>query len=253
MAADFFEVTAKALPTLNVTERELFNYVIKNIHTVKDMSIQALAKERILSTTTVFRFTKKLGFSGYTDFIRSLSQAEYAERMSKVPGIMHDKSYAQSYLQNIMEAVRVMPAEKIARAVDVLRTTNNVYMICDDEVSDLGRYGERLLMAIDKRAYWPEVSYQLEAMYDYIKDGDLLIVLSYSGEDQTTICTLEKVLSAKRPFILSITRADNNTIQNMSDINFYMFADEVLEHGVNLTTHLPMLIILELLVYQSLQ
>lgn len=36
---------------------------------VKDMSIRAISRECFVSTTTMFRFVRKLGFEGYSDFI----------------------------------------------------------------------------------------------------------------------------------------------------------------------------------------
>ena len=38
----------------------------------------------------------------------------------------------------------------------------------------------------------------------------------------------------------------------MSDVNFYVFADEIEMNGINLTSQVAMLMILELLVYETL-
>ena len=67
MAVDFFEATSETIRELNSTERWLFDYVVKNMDKVKHMSIQKFAAEKFLSTTAIFRFTKKLGFTGYAD------------------------------------------------------------------------------------------------------------------------------------------------------------------------------------------
>jgi RpiR family glv operon transcriptional regulator len=252
MARDFFEATQGSLERLNQTERKLFDYVVKHMDSVKDLSIQRFASERYLSTTTIFRFTQKLGFTGYSDFINSLLVTEHRSHTANVPSVLRSKAYADEYLKNVMEAVRVMPAQKIAQVLEVLARKPNVYILCDSDANDLGRYCEKLFLGLGRRTYFPEVAYQVVALMDLVEDDDLLIVLSYSGEEPALIETVERLFYDKRPFLLSITRADNNTIQNMSDVNFYMFADEIELNGINLTSQLAMLMILELLVYESL-
>jgi RpiR family glv operon transcriptional regulator len=252
MARDFFEATQGALERLNQTERRLFDYVVKNMDQVKDLSIQRFAEERYLSTTTIFRFAQKLGFAGYSDFINSLLVTEHRSHAANVPAVLHNKTYIDEYLKNVMEAIRVLPAEKVARVLALLARKPNVYILCDSNASELGRYCEKLFLAIGRRTYFPEVDYQVVAMMDLVEDDDLLIVLSYSGEEPALIETIERIFLDTRPFLLSITRADNNTIQNMSDINFYVFADEILLNGINLTSQVAMLMILELLVYETL-
>jgi RpiR family glv operon transcriptional regulator len=252
MARDFFEATQGAVERLNATERKLFEYVVKNMGQVKDLSIQRFAREQYLSTTTIFRFAKKLGFTGYTDFINSLLVTEHRMAAANVPSVVRRRAYADEYLKNVVEAVRVMPTEKVARVVEVLRDQVAVYILCDSNASELGRYCEKLFLGIGRKTYYPEVGYQVVAMMDLIQSGDLLIVLSYSGEDPALVETVERLFLDRRPFLMSITRADNNSIQNMSDVNFYMFADEIESHGINLTSQIAMLMILELIVYQTL-
>lgn len=252
MPVDFFTATQKTLPTLNQTERMLFDYVIKNMDKVKSMSIQKLAADRFLSTTTIFRFTQKLGFSGYTDFINSLLVTSHQNQQVEIPDVMHKKVYSEEYLKNIMEAVRVMPQNKVMQVRKVLERKPNVYIITDDHANDIGRYCEKLFMGIGLRTYFPEVSYQIKAVFDLIEDDDLLIALSYSGQEPQLVETVERIFLKKRPFLLSVTRADNNVIQNMSDVNFYMFAEEILMGGIDLTSRVSMLMILELLVYDNI-
>jgi RpiR family glv operon transcriptional regulator len=252
VARDFFEATQGARERLNQTERRLFDYVVRNMDAVKEYSIQRFAKECYLSTTTIFRFARKLGFTGYSDFINSLLVTEHRRRSASVPNVLYSKAYAEEYLKNVMEAVRVMPQQSVERVLNVLRGQPSVYVLTDEHANELGRYCEKLFLGLGLRAYFPEVGYQVTAMMDMVQAGDLLIVLSYSGEDAAVIELVERLLAEKAPFVLSVTRADNNSVQSMSDVNFYVFADEVVLGGINLTSQVGMLMILELLVYQML-
>ncbi len=252
MAENFFEVTNKVLSHLNSTERVLFDYVVKNMDEVKNMSIQKFAKTNYLSTTTIFRFTQKLGFSGYSDFQKSLIITSYDNEKSQIPKVINRKSYSEEYLKNVMEAVRVIPTDKVKIIKDYLRRKPSVYIICDENSNDIGRYCEKLFMGAGFRAFFPEVPYQLNSVYDHVTDDDLVIALSYTGNDGHHIQSVEKIFHKCKPFLTSITRADNNILQNMSDVNFYVFADEIQVNGLDLTSKVSMIMIVELIIYDIL-
>lgn len=246
---DFFEATKKNMSSLNQTERQLFDHVVKNMDKVKNMSIQKFAANRYLSTTTIFRFTQKLGFSGYSEFINSLLVTAHQNQHLEIPEVMHNKVYSDEYLKNVFEAVRVMPENKIIQVHKLLDRHPNVYILTDEDTNSIGRYCEKLFMGMGLRTYFPEAAYQTKAVLDLIEDDDLLIVLSYYGQESALIDTVERIFLKRKPFLLSVTRADNNVIQNISDVNFYIFADEIHMHGINLTSHVSILMILELLIY----
>jgi len=252
MIQDFFEATQNVLPKLNQTDRELFEYVIKNIDQVKDMSIQKFATKRFLSTTTIFRFVQKLGFSGYTDFINSLLVTSHQAKNKdmEVPKTLHNKNYNEGYLKNIIEAVRVMPGDLITQVMDVLASTPKIYIFTDDHAVPIGQYIEKMFLGLGFMAYFPEAAYQMQNLPGVIKKGDMIIALSYSGQDANLINIIERVFIHERPFLLSVTRADNNVLESLSDVNFYVFAEEIRINGMDLTSNVPMLTVLELLVYE---
>ena len=63
---------------------------------------------------------------------------------------------------------------------------------------------------------------------------------------------IERIFAIATPTIVSLTRADNNTIQNMSDLNFYVFADEIDCQGADITSRCGMIAIMETLLYKRL-
>ena len=55
---NFYEQTSSCVSRLSPTEQNLFNYIIKNLHIVKDMSIRDLSEKCFVSTTSIFRLVK---------------------------------------------------------------------------------------------------------------------------------------------------------------------------------------------------
>ena len=252
VAQDFFEASQNALPNLNQTDRELFEYVVKNMDKVKKMSIQKFAAERFLSTTTIFRFTQRLGFLGYSDFINSLLVTSHQSKDIEIPNVLHKKIYSEEYLKNIMEAVRVMPVDLVAKVMEILEPLPKLYILTDEHTSPIGQYSEKLFMGLGFSVYFPEANYQIQALSDAIKTGDVVIALSYRGDDPVLMDLIKRILVNEKPFLLSITRAENNELENLSDANFYVFAEEIRINGMDLTSNVPILTVLELLAYEYL-
>ena len=250
MALDFFEATREAIRDLNQTERGLFDYVVKNMGAVKYMSIQKFAAEQFLSTTTIFRFTQKLGFSGYSDFINSLLVTSHSQQDVALPQVVAGRGYSEAYLKNAMEAVRVMSPKQVETVVALLARKPNVYILTDDNTHAIGQYCERLFIGLGFHAYFPEAAYQTQNLVNRLGSQDMILALSYSGQDVALIDFIERVFQKARPYLLSITRADNNPLENLSDTNFYVFADEIRVPGMDLTSSVTMLMIVELLAYE---
>lgn len=249
---DFYSYTSKRLDRLSNTERNIFNFVIKNLHQVKDMSIRTLASECFVSTTTLFRFVKKLGFEGYNDFIAAIRETEADSRRITIPEVVLGKEYQTSYLKNITEAVQVITEEKKETFNQIMSRYPKIYILAQGLSRDVGWYFYRMLTTCGYEVEFPEQEFQFKAILRRVKRDDVLLVLSFTGSNETVIRQIEEIFAIATPTIISITRADNNVIQNMSDVNFYMFADEVQYLDASLTSRCGMIAIFESLMYMRI-
>ncbi len=61
---NFFQVSKEQEKLLSQTEMNILEYVQSNLHVISSMNIRELALACFVSTATVFRFVKKLGYLG---------------------------------------------------------------------------------------------------------------------------------------------------------------------------------------------
>lgn len=61
------EFSYSLVGSLNEAELCVYNYVVKNTKHVLNLSVRELADEAHVSTATVMRFCKKMGFSGFSE------------------------------------------------------------------------------------------------------------------------------------------------------------------------------------------
>lgn len=249
---NFYEQTSNAMNKLSQNEQTIMTYVVKNMHAVKKMSIRDLANACFVSTATIFRFVKKLGYEGYSEFINAITKAEADTRKIHIPSIVGDDNYRDSYLKNIIEAVKVITDEKIDKFKTIMAKNPDIYIIAEGLSREIGHYFTRLLTTSGYNVIFPTESYEKNMVLRRIKKDDVLLVLSYTGDNVSVINEIEKIFAVATPTIISFTRADNNAVQNMSDLNFYVFADEINYEGIDCTSRIGMIAIMETLLYKRL-
>lgn len=247
---NFYDKVSESLPKLSTTEQNILNYIVKNLHLVKTMSIRDLSEVCFVSTTSIFRLVKKLGFEGYADFSDAVRETEEDSRKIHIPSIVSNDNYRDSYLKNVVEAVKVITDEKIGKFNAIMNRNPHIYILAEGLSREVGRYFYRLLTTSGFSVEQPIEEYEFASVLRRIKRDDVLLVLSYTGNNRSVIEKIERIFAIATPTIVSITRADNNAIQNMSDLNFYVFADEIDFEGVDVTSRCGMIAIMETLLYR---
>lgn len=249
---DFYEVASEKASELSKTEQELLQYTLKNLHLMKKMSIREFAGKCFVSTATVFRFVRKLGFEGYSEFQEIIAQTEKESRDNRIPKAVTRVDYKDSYLKNIIEAVKVVSSEKAVEFSNLMSRFPVIYIMAEGLSREVANYMYRILTIAGYKVSVPIEDYEIKAMRHKISKDDVIMVLSYTGDNKSVLRGLDEVLAVATPTIVSFTRADNNVIQNMSDLNFYIFADQMSFEGNDITSRCGMIAIFETLMYQCL-
>ncbi|XRF77686.1 MurR/RpiR family transcriptional regulator, partial [Pediococcus acidilactici] len=77
---------------------------------------------------------------------------------------------------------------------------------------------------------------------------------TYNGRNREFLEMIKQLKgAAKTPFLISITEPDNNTIQNLSDINLYIFADVIEVNDVEISSRVSTIALMELILYQYIE
>ena len=108
------------IESLNDLELSLYNYIIKIKDRVVDMTIREVASEAHVSTTTVLRLCKKLGFDGFSEFKIKLKLNFEEERLSKV-------SDETSELINFLQCVENSKLDKkVEELSEMMKKAENI-------------------------------------------------------------------------------------------------------------------------------
>ena len=241
---DFFQKSNERKKVLSQTETTILDYVLKHMHKVHSMSIRELAMECFVSTATVFRFVKKMEYSGYTEFLSVLKESD-----ENINSIVH-LEYRERYMKNIMESVQLIQNEKSRMFCHIMGRYPRIFLLANGLSSDIANYAYQILTICGFIVEYPKEKYEVEAIARKMKRDDVLLVFSYSGMNQEVLQNLNDIFMVATPTIISFTKVEGNEIQNMSDLNFSFCSEQAENENIDITSRCGMLAVFEVLVYQ---
>ena len=223
----------------STAEKKVADYFFQNIVQAVGISIDELAKRVDVSKSTIVRFARTMGYSGYREFIITYS-ATGSEEMEKasqddLPNYLDVKigdttEHIMKHVfavgrQSIMQTMGVCEEKNVQLAVDAIATASRV---------DFFGVGAGALIALDAQHKFIRIGKMSIAFADYhaqvtaastLRKGDVFVAISYSGETADTL-HITQIAKANGACVISITKYGDNSISRLSDINIHVSSPE---------------------------
>lgn len=244
---DFFEKTSNKLDTLTRNELKIYNYILDNMESMHTKTVRAIAKECFVSTSTILRLVRKIGFEGYNEMIIIIKYTLNLATVNTTTITEKKVKYKEEYAKNILESIRVLDDQQLIEVTKKISKANKLYIFSRGLIRSYGSYIEFLFELSGVDTYFASNSYFRKFYANNVHEDDFVIVIDYHGEDQELINIISKVKSNNCQNILTITQANNNVMQNLSAFNFYYFSDETMKNGFDVTSNVSVMAILELI------
>ena len=204
---------------LSSSEQYLWNYIQDNLTDIPDLSIIKLSEDANVSTATIVRTTKKMGYSGYTDFRQQLlTKTKNNSQYKNLEKVDHD--IKQAIFKNKYEVdntLSMLNVGSIEDAIQKIRKACDIYIfargfsefIAQEMLVKFQLLGKNCVMSSD-----PNI---IVTMSKRIKREALVIIISLNGE------TKELVTGAKNAFengvsTITITTNENSSITKYSEM-----------------------------------
>nr|WP_263324435.1 MurR/RpiR family transcriptional regulator [Neobacillus sp. Marseille-Q6967] len=236
---------------LSQLEKQVLDYIIRYPEKLVHLKLEEAAKEMYVSTATISRTCKRLGFEGFQDFKLQLHLNIRDDVQVGNRGISDSLSYhLNRYEKDIQEVLNRVDEDKLNNAVAMLVQARHVewfgmghsYSVCWDASKKLLMLGKSSMARMD----WDD----LRSAALNVKKDDLAIFVSYSGE---TLLILEyaHILKSRGIPILSIVGTPSNQLSELSDFVFYTPIEHCYIGDVDMCSRAPFQIFLDLLLVRA--
>lgn len=231
------------LQHLNAIDSRIYNFIVKNETAVADMKVRELADTVHVSSASVVRFCEKMGYKGFSELRFALRQElEGTEATSDAASYDASVPLADFFLKVNSESF----SRLIDEAIGILKIAPIVIFYGQGTGKGLAEYGAR---------YWSNAGRLAVAMSDRfqpfprstpLSDNTTIVVLSASGEN-TDVLQFVNNVRQRNVKIISVTNSSHSALAKIADLNISYYMPEVKHAGLNLTTQVPVLYLIELI------
>lgn len=239
------------------TDREklIADYLLLENIKIVDMSAKEIAEATKTSAPTVVRFAKKLGFSSLNEMKIKLS-ISLNEKKSNGEFKYLDKDLSTRSIVNgvkssihsiIDETVDLISEEELDKAVELLTNAKTIYIFSVGVSSLVGLDFYYKLSRINKRCIVHEDTHLQVTSSVLMQEGDVAVVISYSGETKEVLLCAKNARENNIP-VIGITKASiDNKLESFSDISLHVpYVEKSLREGA-MTSRISQLAIIDML------
>lgn len=240
-------------PAFSDTEKRIAEFITTHMHKSSFMTIHELSEKLGVADSTIFKFTRKLGYRGFRDFRNDLLSDQYDPQISVHENITsHDSletiasKIFSSTVSSLDDTVKLLKEEDLERAVGIIQRANTLSffgcggsnIVAFDAYHKFLRSPVRCQYAADEHIQMIQAS--------LLTDKDAAIVVSHSGLSRTTI-QIADVLRENHVPIIFLSSYLNTYITKIANVTLISSSEETGYRAESLSSRIAQLVILDTL------
>lgn len=129
----------KKYDDLTNSEKSIADYLVNNFNNIVYDTLTTLAQKIGVSTTSIIRFAKEMGFSGYSELqesIRDYTKSDDPFNVVRNFKELEDENISELFenslrrdIKNLKDTIHSIPKEDLECAIDLLAKARNVFVI----------------------------------------------------------------------------------------------------------------------------
>ena len=192
----------EAQESMTSTESKIAEYIIANKDKIIHWSAQKLADEIKTSPAALIRFSKTIGYKGYTAMKMDLAE------------------------KTIQETYGLIDYAQLGHVIDILSNAKRIFLlgvagngiVCLDFMHKLTR--------INREVIYHEDAHTLLARMSHIDKDDAVVAISYGGKTKEVIAGVQYAKNTGTK-VIAITQMNQKTpLAKLSDISLYVPIEE---------------------------
>ena len=229
-------------PSLTKREKEVAVYISNNYNNIVFMSLNEFSKECGVGEATVFRFFKKMGFSGYREF--KTTMAEQLRNPNNENNLFTDENTYQNILQMLDDTKDLSNVKSLKKAAQNIIDSQFIY-IFGLGLSGLAAQGAQIrFMRLGYKSFVFLDQHSQVVSSHLTTPKDMAIVFSVTGDTTQAVDWL-KVAKNNGARTLAITNHSHSKITKTADLSIYTAGKEVAQEGSTLITEMSQLYVIE--------
>lgn len=225
------------LTNISQSEKAIADYLLTQKLKIKDMSTRDIAKETYTSSSTIVRFSQRLGYSGFNqlkeDYINELHYIakHFCNIDPNFPFAAQDSFMNIAGKMNtlvketINDSLSLIQHDSLQKATYLLSKSHRIFLFAIGTSALLGEMFKQKMTRISKTVVTEYLVGEYGFHCNLIEPQDCAILISYTGETPNVIQYAKKLKELNIPTII-ITSLGDNTLKEYSHIILHVSTRE---------------------------
>ena len=235
------------------TEKLIAEYILEN--DILQDSAQALGEKTNTSAAAIIRFSKKIGFKGFSDLKMNLAQSTKEEKQ-EVDLIFEPEDNISTLVEKgcrlnmntVLKTYQLINIDTLEASIDLLNNASTIYLFGVGGSSVIGLDIYQKLMRIGKKVIYNADLHVQMTFAQSMDQNDAALIISYSGST-TGLVDVARVLHEKQIPVISITQINSNPISKLSTYSLKVPSEEKALRIGAVSSRISSFVITDLLYY----
>ncbi|MFS3913594.1 MurR/RpiR family transcriptional regulator [Bacillus australimaris] len=227
MNESLFNIPSDVYQTLSETERYLLNYIHQHLEDISTLSIVTLSERANVSTATIVRLMKKIGYNGYTSFKYRLKQEKkMTDASDQLKNIDEDIKLAiRKNEEEVLKTIQLQSIGQIEDAVQKIHNADKIYIFGRGFSEMIAKEMTIKLQLIGKTCEVHDDPNIIRLKSRDIGKNELAIFVSLNGETAELVEACQN-LSMKQVTTITVTTRIDSTLSKISDMTLVGYKGE---------------------------
>lgn len=241
--------------SLSQSEKRVASYVQQHPADVVYLSLQALAQRCEVSDSTVLRFCRSLGYSGYQDFKSALIPHLLREGASihrRLHGSDTFQQRSSKFISNLTEDLTATISQcdegVFTNVVNKIANAGQLLVFGLAGSAGVGRIFADSITSIGKAAFPISDRVEMERIAAIVGKDAVVLAISHSGE-APEVCHAVERSKENGAFTVGITNFDPSTLAAVADVTMLTVVPENLLGSYSCQPRIAQLALLEMIVH----
>nr|MDH3109786.1 MurR/RpiR family transcriptional regulator [Bacillus altitudinis] len=227
MNEPLFNIPSDVYQTLSETERYLLHYIHQHLEDISTLSIVTLSERANVSTATIVRLMKKIGYNGYTSFKYRLKQEKkMTDDSDQLKNIDEDIKLAiRKNEEEVLKTIQLQSIGQIEDAVQKIHDADKIYIFGRGFSEMIAKEMTIKLQLIGKTCEVHDDPNIIRLKSRDIDKNELAIFVSLNGETSELVEARQN-LSMKQVTTITVTTRIDSTLSKISDMTLVGYKGE---------------------------
>ncbi len=238
-------------PNLTKKEKIIADFTTSNPKKVSRMTISEIAKELGFADSTIFQFTRKLGYKSFRDFRSDLLFEEYDPEISVHENVKPTDTYLQmsqkvfdSSIKSLNDTISLVKEEDLEKAVSFLLNAKKVafFGVGGSNVVSYDAYHKFLRSPINIEF---SEDYHIQLMQaSLLEENDCAVVITHTGLTKETL-KLAETVKQNNVKVIAITSYISSELSKLADVILVSISEETGYRSESLSSRISQLAIID--------